>query len=100
MLLNVLILLKNEGLRYELTMFGDGPDQPRLMELASIHQLPVKFNGRIPREEFIRILPTFDVLVQPSRLENFPFSVIEAMASGCAVICSNVNGMKGNRTVY
>ena len=93
-LLAALISLKGEGLRYELTMFGDGRELPGLRELAAAHALPVVFRGRVAREELVRELPGFDVLIQPSRQENFPFAVIEAMAAGCAVVCSRVGGMQ------
>ncbi len=93
-LLNALVLLKDEHLPYELTMFGNGAEMTRLREFAFLHQLPVTFQGHVSREELKQQLPLFDVFLQPSRLENFPFAVIEAMASGCAVICSKVNGMQ------
>lgn len=93
-LLNALVLLKGENLHYELTMFGDGGEMTRLREFAFLHQLPITFRGQVSREELKQQLPLFDVFIQPSRLENFPFSVIEAMASGCTVICSKVNGMQ------
>ncbi|MGI2750019.1 glycosyltransferase [Bacillus cytotoxicus] len=92
-LLQALIALKKENLLYELTMFGDGSERDKLEQIVKMHQLPVKFKGHVPREVLQEELPKFDVFVQPSRFENFPFSVIEAMASGCAIICSKVNGM-------
>ncbi len=93
-LLAALISLAGEGLRYELTMFGDGYELPGLQKLAVAHALPVVFRGRVAREELVRELPGFDALIQPSRQENFPFAVVEAMAAGCAVVCSRVGGMQ------
>lgn len=92
-LLESLISLQNENVPYELTMFGDGPERESYEALVLKHNLRVNFAGLISRKELADRLPKFDVLVQPSRLENFPFSVIEAMGAGCAVLCSNVNGM-------
>jgi glycosyltransferase involved in cell wall biosynthesis len=93
-LLNALASLKGDGLPCKLTMFGDGTEMARLSEFAFLHHLPVTFKGVVSREELQQQLPSFDVFIQPSRLENFPFAVIEAMSSGCAVICSKINGMQ------
>ena len=51
------------------------------------------FTGRVDRAEIINILKQSDVFVHPSRWENLPNSVIEAMACGCCIVASRVGGI-------
>jgi glycosyltransferase involved in cell wall biosynthesis len=53
----------------------------------------MEFAGAVPPERVVTELARCDVLVLPSRWENFPFSCWEAMASGRAVIGSAAGGM-------
>ena len=51
------------------------------------------FTGRVDRTQIINILKQSDVFFHPSRWENLPNSVIEAMACGCCVVASRVGGI-------
>ena len=48
----------------------------------------VVFHGHVAREELARALDTASVAVFPSFAEAFAFAPMEAMASGCATVCS------------
>lgn len=85
-LMHSLTLLKRENYEFELTVFGDGPDRMKLQNIVEANRLPVDFRGAVSREQLAKELPYFDIFVQPSRLENFPFSIIEAMACGCTPV--------------
>ncbi|WP_158634021.1 glycosyltransferase family 4 protein [Radiobacillus deserti] len=76
----------------EISLFGDGPEKGKLISYANNHQLPVTFHGYIDRHQLVRLLPTYDLFIQPSRAESFCLAVTEAMASGCVPICSKVEG--------
>jgi len=76
-----------------LLMVGDGPDLPtavqRARELGVLKQ--VSFLGN--REDVAYLLAASDILLLPSESESFGLSALEAMACGCAVVCSNIGGL-------
>lgn len=80
------------GDRLRAWILGDGPLKPRLEELAK--QLPkptnVKFFGK--RDDVEDFLAAADVFVLPSTKEGFSNALVEAMASGLAIIASRVGG--------
>lgn len=49
--------------------------------------------GRQPQEELDRWYGQMDIVLMPSRSEGFGLTAIEAMASGCVVVASNVGGL-------
>jgi glycosyltransferase involved in cell wall biosynthesis len=73
-------LLRRErpGLRLVLT----GDDFPNVPE-------GVEARGRVPRAELVSLLQRASALVFPSLYEGFGMPVVEAMACGCPVACSN-----------
>lgn len=52
----------------------------------------VHFAGLVPHEELLRRLPTFDVLLHPSREESFGMTLVEAMQAGLPVIGGRHSG--------
>jgi glycogen synthase len=53
----------------------------------------LEFTGNVPYEEIPRHLSETDICVFPSHWESFGFVVLEAMAAGRAVICTDNGGM-------
>lgn len=77
----------------ELLLVGDGPDRRELEELAKKLALPkIHFPGY--RSDIPQILAACDLLVLPSRWEGMPNVVLEAMASGRAVVATDVEGVR------
>lgn len=75
---------------------GTGPAQGQLEQLTSSHRLGerVRFLGGLPSTEVAPFMASVDVLVLPSRTgagwkEQFGRVLVEAMASGTAVVGSN-----------
>jgi glycosyltransferase involved in cell wall biosynthesis len=78
-----------------LLVVGDGPDRGRLERLTGELGLAgrVRFLGARSRDEVLRVLYAADAAVLPSRWENFPHLVVEALAVGTPVIASAVGGV-------
>jgi glycosyltransferase involved in cell wall biosynthesis len=79
-----------------LVVAGDGPDRSALQEeaLRLGIQERVLWRGALPFEEICQLLGCIDVLVMPSLWEGFGLSAAEAMAAGCPVIASRIEGLE------
>jgi glycosyltransferase involved in cell wall biosynthesis len=58
------------------------------MGLADKVLLPGHYSGDVSL-----LLSDFDIYVFPSLMEGFPYSILEAMRSGCAIATTNVGGI-------
>lgn len=84
--------------RFTLDLIGDGPELARLERLVARRSLHgrVRFLGRRTHAELPAAFATCDVVVAPSVIDDrgdrdgLPNVVLEAMASGCAVVASDV----------
>jgi len=54
----------------------------------------VKFLGHIPYDDMPRIYQQASVVVIPSLVEATSLACLEAMASGCAVVATNIDGLR------
>lgn len=74
---------------------GDGGERTPLEERAARLGIAdrVRFLGGLDRDSVLRMLRAVDVAVLTSRWENFPHSVVEALAVGTPVIASAVGGV-------
>lgn len=77
-----------------LHVIGKGPQRDtlerRVQELEITES--VVFHGYVEREVLVNMLASSRAFVHPSRSEGFPHVRLEAMASACPVIASNVTG--------
>lgn len=92
MLLDALAMLKQRGMQFSTILAGDGPEKTvlerRAMELGVNER--IRWVGYIPADSFFEQI---DVLVLCSRIENLPYSILEAMAWCRPVIATNVGGI-------
>lgn len=78
--------------RYDI--YGSGPELSRLRSLKDRLALSgvVHLLDPIPRNELLRRMSGYDGLLHPSLHDSGAFVCVEAMASGCFVICLDLGG--------
>jgi glycosyltransferase involved in cell wall biosynthesis len=77
-----------------LTLVGGGSAEPALRALVSTLGLRnVSFAGRVPPSEIWRYYADADIYLQTPDIDNMPASILEAFASGCAVVSTNAGGV-------
>lgn len=94
-------VLKDKGIDFKCTIFGDGPLRKRLYK--EVRELGLKeqidFTGSINRADLIRLLGKSDIFVLPSVVtddgdrDGIPVTLMEAMSCGKAVISTNISGI-------
>jgi glycosyltransferase involved in cell wall biosynthesis len=94
-------ILVERGLEFECRLVGDGPLRQDLEDRVQSTNLGARvlFEGERTRAEVMALIDGADVLVLPSiptasgRREGIPVVLMEAMASGLAVIASGISGI-------
>jgi L-malate glycosyltransferase len=77
-----------------LTLVGAGSQDASLRRLSSDLGLRnVRFAGRVPPSEIWQYYADADIYLQTPDIDNMPSSVLEAFASGCAVVATNAGGV-------
>jgi glycosyltransferase involved in cell wall biosynthesis len=78
-----------------LIVAGDGPDRAALEARAIELGLEgrSRFLGSVSRDQVLRLFGAADASVLSSAWENFPHTVVEALAVGCPVIATAVGGV-------
>jgi glycosyltransferase involved in cell wall biosynthesis len=86
-------LTRLDGL--DLVLAGDGPDAEKLRALAGELGLDgrARFLGPQPRSTVFELLSAGDAVVLPSKWENFPHVLVEALAVGTPVIATAAGGV-------
>jgi hypothetical protein len=77
-----------------LTLVGAGSQDQALRALsASLHLNNVRFAGAVAPADIWQYYAEADIYVQTPDIDNMPSSVLEAFASGCAVVSTNAGGV-------
>lgn len=78
-----------------LTIAGSGPEEEMLRALAKDLGVgkAVEFCGRVSRDRVAELYRLATVALNPSRVDNMPNSVLEAMASGVPVVSTDAGGV-------
>lgn len=95
-LLDALGKLHAKGLRPQLTIIGQGPEEAAMRQLVKDLNLEqqVSFAGSLSGDSLARMLNRHKILVIPSRwAEPFGIVALEAIACGCVVVGSEKGGL-------
>ena len=82
------------GTPYSLDLFGTGELEDELRNYALEIGARVRFMGSVPNSELPHIINRYPLFVLPSITEGMPKALLEAMACGVAVLCTDVPGIR------
>jgi phosphatidylinositol alpha-mannosyltransferase len=96
-LLKAFRILRKTGCRCRLLVVGSGPQEREARRYVLTRRLGnVEFLGRVTDEEKAALYRTADVYVSPATgAESFGIVLLEAMAAGTPIVCSDIHGYKG-----
>lgn len=73
---------------------GDEREYREIRELAEKSPFEVTFAGKITQQELAKKINQSDIFVLPSFYEGLPLAIIEALACGAYVICTDLPGIQ------
>jgi phosphatidylinositol alpha-mannosyltransferase len=96
-LLKAYRLLRKSGIRCRLLITNTGPQEREARRYVMTRRLgDVEFLGRVSDAEKAQLFRTADVYVSPATGgESFGIVLLEAMAAGAPIVCSDIHGYKG-----
>ena len=96
-LLKAFRILRKTGCDCRLLVVGSGPQEREARRYVMTRRLGgVEFLGRVSDNEKAQLFKTADVYVSPATgRESFGIVLLEAMAAGTAIVCSDIHGYKG-----
>jgi glycosyltransferase involved in cell wall biosynthesis len=79
----------------QVSIAGSGPERGNLETLARELGLAerVRFTGRLDVQQMAGLYQSADVVLNPSRADNTPNSILEALACGVPVVSTDVGGI-------
>ncbi len=95
MALHVLADLQKDFPHAQLCMIGPEKDGAlkSSKNLAKQLKLDVKFTGKLPKIEWVKLSEAYDIFINTTHYDNTPVSVIEVMVLGLPVVSTNVGGL-------
>jgi phosphatidylinositol alpha-mannosyltransferase len=96
-LLKAYRVLREQGHDCRLLIVGAGPQEREMRRYIATRRLrDVHLLGRVSDHDKARYFATADVYVSPATgQESFGIVLLEAMASGTPIVCSDIHGYKG-----
>jgi phosphatidylinositol alpha-mannosyltransferase len=96
-LLKAFRTVRRDGIDCRLLVAGTGPQEREVRRYIATRKLGgVELLGRISEADKMRAFATADIFCSPATgSESFGIVLLEAMASGTAIVCSDIHGYKG-----
>jgi len=90
-------ILRRAGHDCRLLVVGGGPQQGEIRRYVYTRRVTgIEFLGRVSEADKARWFATADIFVSPATgQESFGIVLLEAMAAGVPIVCSDIHGYKG-----
>ena len=91
-IIHAVSLLNNQDIIYELVVAGDGPEYRNLKNYAAKCGANTKFLGKVSHENIFDLYSESEVFISLGESEPFGITFVEALLSGCKIVCPNTGG--------
>lgn len=91
---DIVAATRKHGVDVHCTVVGHGPDEDSLKKRIAARRLQSCFSvlGARPYDEIPALLQQADIFLMPTRFEGCPHALLEAMATGCVPVVSDLRG--------
>lgn len=88
-------MVKKNVSNFRLLLIGDGPQKPHMRSLIQKYKLEkyITLQPAIDHDKVSYFLGNASIFVLPSLKEGMPYSLLEAMSSGTAVVGTDISGV-------
>ena len=93
-LLRAVQSLNGAGVHLHLAGSGSGEEEQYCRQLAEKMGSLVTVHGRISQHDLARLMGSCHIFILPSFYEGLPLVLLEALASGCRIITTDLSGCK------
>ena len=93
-LLRTFLDLKDERIHLHLAGSGAGEEASKCLELAKDAGAAITVHGQISQAELAQLMGRSHIFILPSFFEGLPLVLLEALASGCRIITTDLPGCR------
>lgn len=93
--IKAIAILRKSIPKIKLFIAGSGPLLATLEQLVITLDLSnnVQFTGKLAPDGMAKLYATMDIMLNPTRVDNMPNSILEALSCGLPVVTTNVGGI-------
>ncbi len=93
-LLETVNTLNQKAIHLHIAGSGTGSEGRRCLELARLYPETVSIHGNLTQQELAQLMQESDIFILPSFYEGIPLVLLEALACGCRIITTDLDGCK------
>jgi len=93
-LLHTFFNLQERGLHLHLAGSGSGKEAETCLAMAKKAKTAITVHGRISQTELAKLMAKCHLFILPSFFEGLPLVLLEALASGCRIITTDLPGCR------
>lgn len=91
----LILAVKNLPSNIKLYIYGSGDEENNLKKIANSHK-NIVFGGKLNRDEIHKAYQGAKLMILPSSNEELPISILESLASGVPVLCTELPSVESH----